>query len=190
MRFAYYERLSRPDQATYRRSDAASAFVVPARAHPALLAEVEALRRALDAARGAPGGLSRAEPGAVAARCEGICASLSAAFGAPPPAVEVLAVRPSEDWGELHGLYTAGDGKARIRVWMRTAKKGRVVAFRTFLRTLLHELGHHLDFEVLGLEQSFHTEGFFRRESSLLRQLVPEEPGAGGGVLRRPTRRG
>ena len=56
---------------------------------------------------------------------------------------------------------------------MRTARKGRVGAFRTFLRTLLHELLHHLDYEVLELGDSFHTEGFFRRESSLFRQLVP-----------------
>jgi hypothetical protein len=103
-----------------------------------------------------------------------ICAGLSAALGAPPPIVEILAVRPSEEWGELHGLYTTGDEPPRIRVWMRTAKRGRVVAFRTFLRTLLHELGHHLDFEVLRLDQSFHTEGFFRRESGLVKALLPE----------------
>ena len=54
-----------------------------------------------------------------------------------------------------------------------------MVAFRTFLRTLLHELGHHLDYEYLRLAESFHTEGFFRRESSLFRQLVPEAKGAG-----------
>ena len=45
---------------------------------------------------------------------------------------------------------------------------------RAFLRTLLHEVGHHLDYELLKLRESFHTEGFFRRESSLFRQLVPE----------------
>jgi hypothetical protein len=59
---------------------------------------------------------------------------------------------------------------------MRTARLSRVVAFRTFLRTLLHEIGHHLDYTHLKLAESFHTEGFFRRESSLFRQLVPEEP--------------
>ena len=56
---------------------------------------------------------------------------------------------------------------------MRTAKQRRVVAFRTYLRTLLHEVGHHLDYERLELPDSFHTEGFFRRESSLFNQLVP-----------------
>jgi hypothetical protein len=30
----------------------------------------------------------------------------------------------------------------------------------------------HLDYELLRLPDSFHTEGFYRRESSLLRQLV------------------
>jgi hypothetical protein len=90
--------------------------------------------------------------------------------------VEVLAVRPSAEWGELHGLYTASEsGPARIQVWMRTARHRRVVAFRTFLRTLLHEVGHHLDYELLHLPDSLHTEGFFRRESSLFRQLVGEQ---------------
>jgi len=53
----------------------------------------------------------------------------------------------------------------------------RLVAFRTFLRTLLHELGHHVDYERLGLQDSFHTEGFFRRESSLFHQIVPDAKG-------------
>jgi hypothetical protein len=91
----------------------------------------------------------------------------------------VLAVRPSSSGEELHGLYTREEGKpTRIQLWMRTAHHRRVVAFRTFLRTLLHELGHHLDYDLLKLADSFHTEGFFRRESSLFKQLVPEE-GAG-----------
>src|SRR5438874_5763185 len=57
---------------------------------------------------------------------------------------------------------------------MRTAKQKRVVAFRTYLRTLLHEVGHHLDYTVLGLEESYHTEGFYKRESSLFHQLVTD----------------
>jgi hypothetical protein len=34
----------------------------------------------------------------------------------------------------------------------------------------------HLDSELLGLADSFHTEGFSQRESSLLRQLLPPVP--------------
>jgi hypothetical protein len=55
---------------------------------------------------------------------------------------------------------------------MRTAANANVVKFRTFLRTLLHEIVHHLDVTLLGFDDSFHTEGFFRRESSLVRQLL------------------
>ena len=140
---------------------------MPEGAREALAPWVEALRAALaaDDARG------------VRTASIALCAGLSAALGAPTPVVEILAVRPSEDWGELHGLYTTGDEPPRIQVWMRTAKKGRVVAFKTFLRTLLHELGHHLDFEVLRLDQSFHTEGFFRRESGLVKALLPDRGG-------------
>jgi len=97
-------------------------------------------------------------------------------------------VRPASRDSELHGLYTNETGRRpRIRVWMRTARQGRVVAFRTFLRTLLHEIGHHLDYTHLKLAESFHTEGFFKRESSLFRQLVPAE--ANGSPLGRSSRR-
>ena len=90
----------------------------------------------------------------------------------------MLAARPSHDWGELHGLYEPAEGRrrARITVWMRTAQHKKVVAFRTFLRTILHEICHHLDYEVLGLDDSFHTEGFLKRESSMFRQLIPAAP--------------
>ena len=91
-----------------------------------------------------------------------------------PVTIKVLAARPSDDWGELHGLYEGAEDRrrARITVWMRTAHHKKVVAFKTFLRTVLHEICHHLDYELLALEDSFHTEGFFKRESSLFHQLA------------------
>jgi hypothetical protein len=90
--------------------------------------------------------------------------------------VQVLAARPHAKWGELHGLYTAERGKIpTIQLWMRTAKQRRVVAFRTYLRTLLHEVGHHLDYTLLRLRDSYHTEGFYKRESSLFHQLVTDQ---------------
>ena len=91
--------------------------------------------------------------------------------------VQVQGVRPSNRRGELHGLYTQYNGGSRndsIQVWMRTAKRGQVVAFRTFLRTLLHEVCHHLDYNYLHLRESYHTEGFFQRESSLFRAVVQQ----------------
>ncbi len=89
--------------------------------------------------------------------------------------VQVHGVRPSNRRGELHGLYTqyaGGSENDSIQVWMRTAKRAQVVAFRTFLRTLLHEVCHHLDYVYFDLRESYHTEGFFQRESSLFRTLT------------------
>lgn len=91
--------------------------------------------------------------------------------------VQVHGVRPSNQQGELHGLYTqyaGGSSQDSIQVWMRTAKRGQVVAFRTFLRTLLHEVCHHLDCTYFQLRESYHTEGFFQRESSLVRVIVQQ----------------
>jgi len=56
------------------------------------------------------------------------------------------------------------------------------VKFRTFLRTLLHEVCHHLDYEHYKMAETFHTEGFYARESAMTRELLgeplkPAEPG-------------
>jgi hypothetical protein len=163
MPFAYYNRLSSRDQAVYRRSDAVTSLALP---------EAEGLHPRIEQLRQA---LARDDRRTVAAVAGALALGLARRLGVPPVDVEVLAVRPSAAWGELHGLYTRDERRPpRIQLWMRTARHRRVVAFRTFLRTLLHEVGHHLDYELLGLADSFHTEGFFRRESSLFRQLVPE----------------
>ena len=184
MPFAYYERLSRAEQAIYRASDAITWVQLDGAAE--LASVVDAVRT----------GLERDDRAALQRAAARLTCGICAAFGVRPPRVEVLEVRPSFTGGELHGLYTLDvRGRAAIQVWMRTARHARVVAFRTFLRTLLHEIGHHLDFRVLGLPASFHTEGFFKRESSLFHQLVPEaraDPGRTRAVPRRggePARR-
>ena len=69
-----------------------------------------------------------------------------------------------------------------ITLWMRTAQKKQVVAFRTFLRTFLHEIGHHLDYELLRLAETFHTEGFYKRESSISNALLAQEARTLGGT--------
>lgn len=100
-----------------------------------------------------------------------ICDELCLALRVPALRVEVKTVRPSDRRGELHGLYQSAGRSQVIQVWMLTAKRGQVVAYRTFLRTLMHEMCHHLDYQLLKLSESFHTDGFFRRESSLAHQL-------------------
>ena len=162
MRFDYYRRLTRSQQATYRKSDAVVAMT---------LRDVAGLRALVPAIEA---GLVADDRKATNRAVKDFCAAICADVGAAPLVVRVLARRPSSATAELHGLYEReADGSAVIRVWMRTSVHSRVVAFRTFVRTLLHELCHHFDFECFGLVDTFHTEGFFRRESSLARQLLP-----------------
>lgn len=163
MTFAYYGRLSRAQQAIYRKSDGVSEVRLP---------RAELLHPLVEDVASALASESREQTWQASDR---LLRGLARELGVPPVQVEVLAARPHRRWGELHGLYTAEQGRApKIHLWMRTAKQRRVVAFRTYLRTLLHELGHHLDYTMLRLRDSFHTEGFYKRESSLFHQLVPE----------------
>lgn len=162
MPFDYYRRLGAKQRRTYRRSDAIDS--VPLAPSDELVACSRRLEQAL-------GQESRA---GVTRAANGLVGHITNALGVSAVKVRVLARRPRETDGELHGLYTLEqDGRAHIEVWMRTAEQERVVAFRTFLRTLLHEVCHHLDLTLLGLEDTFHTEGFFKRESSLVRVLAP-----------------
>lgn len=161
--FPYFARLTPRKQKIYLASDGVTEIRLPA---PGLLTPL---------ADGLKGALRAEDRRAVELAAGLLARGLTEMLEVPPVAVQVLAVRPRSGWGELHGLYTQGDGRApRIRLWMRTAAHKRVVAFRTFLRTLVHEVGHHLDYCYLRLGDSFHTEGFFRRESSLVRQILGE----------------
>jgi hypothetical protein len=165
MRFDYYERLSARQQATYRKSDGIARVEVP---NPdALALALESMRLALEAD----------DRGALGRATSSVASTILTQLNVPPVIVRVLARRPSDENAELHGLYVREEtGKPIIRLWMRTAANVRPVKFRTFLRTLVHELLHHLDFDLFELEDTFHTEGFFRRESAMVKQLLGERP--------------
>jgi hypothetical protein len=162
--FSYYDRLSASEQRVYRRSDEVPALRLrdPERLRPLVTTLAD--------------GLAKDDRAGVERVCQALLDGLAADFGVRRVRAKVLAVRPSRPGSELHGLYESHHGgePATITVWMRTVRQRRVVAFRTFLRTLLHEVCHHLDFALLRLPESFHTRGFFQRESSLFRALVPE----------------
>lgn len=165
MVFDYYKRLSASRQSVYRQSDAIIAVKLPDAQilRPPALALVEALK---------------SENRTVVQRySQQITDGIIGQLQVPPLRIQLLAVRPSDDWGELHGLYLPEEGgkTAKIQLWMRTAKHKRVVAFKSYLRTLLHEICHHLDYELYNFPETFHTEGFYNRESSLFHQLVPGE---------------
>jgi hypothetical protein len=96
------------------------------------------------------------------------------------PSVRVLAARPLRvregGWGtELFGDYDPAT--KLIRVWMRTAIFKNVTSFGTFLSTLCHEFCHHLDYQRLGFQDSWHTRGFYERTAALYhhaRQTPPK----------------
>jgi hypothetical protein len=164
MPFAYYDRLSPARQRIYRKSDAIATLPLPPGVQAgAIVARVR-------------DGLARDDRAAVQQACQALVDALVAGYGVPPIRIRVLAKRPSDDYGELHGLYEPEEGRtpARITAWMRTAAKKQVVAFKSFLRTVVHEVGHHLDYELFRLEETFHTEGFYKRESSLANALFAQ----------------
>ncbi len=166
MPFAYYDKLSPARQRTYRKSDAIVSLGLPSGTECGPM--VDAIGDGLRQDR-------RAD---VQTACQGLIDALTTAYRVPRVRVRVLATRPADGSGELHGLYEPEDegALARISVWMRTAQKKNVVAFKTFLRTLIHELCHHLDYELFALEETFHTEGFYKRESTLVTALLAQLP--------------
>ena len=165
MPFAYYNRLTAAQKRIYRTSDAIESIALPPGV--SLGAEIAGVRA----------GLTAENRAAVQRGCQRIIDALTAGYRVPPIRIRVLAQRPADDYGELHGLYEPEDARtpARISVWMRTARKRQVVAFKSFLRTICHEICHHLDYELFALEETFHTDGFYKRESSLANALLAAE---------------
>ena len=162
MVFSYYRKLSKYQKKIYRESDSIPVVRLRhTRGFKTVIKNIEAA-------------LKREDRKAVEGYSREFLSRITSVLEVPPVTIRVYAVRPHDEWGELHGLYhpIRGRKRARIQVWMRTARKNNVVAFRTFLRTILHELCHHLDYELLNLEDSFHTQGFYKRESSLFHQIV------------------
>jgi hypothetical protein len=167
VRLSFYRGLSAEKKREYDRSDARRSLpLVPA---AALGTAADEVVRALEG--GMPARVRRAAQRLV----DGVCAALNELSRRAPaavPRVKVLRTRPRRGQSEFHGLYTRFEsGDCEIRVWMLTAANGYIVKPRTFLRTLLHEVCHHVDMTLLDLPHSLHTLGFHARESSLLRAL-------------------
>ncbi len=168
----FRHRLARAQQRTYDRSNASSSIGL--HATPALQQAVVQL----------PGTLESADRARVEQLAQRIADEIAAVLRVARLRVHVSGTRPANARGELHGLYTPAQcgAPATITLWMMTAKRQQVVAFKTFLRTLLHEICHHLDYTLLGLPESFHTDGFYQRESSLFYRI--------GGAVALPSGNG
>ena len=164
MPFSYYNRLSAVEKKIYRRSDQITVIRLPK--GDSVNSIVEELGWAL----------KQEDRDKTHRQTQTLINTLADGLQVPRVRVEVLQIRPSNQAGELHGLYNPQEKarSPRVTLWMRTAKRRQVVAFRTFLRTLIHEFCHHLDYTLFDLNDSFHTQGFYKRESSLLHQLLPQ----------------
>jgi hypothetical protein len=166
----FRSRLTRTQQRIYDRSNATPAIAL--QATPTLRQSVVLL----------PAILQSGDPRRVEQLAQCLSDEITGLLRVRRVRVQVSGTRPSNTRGELHGLYTpAHNGTTpTIKLWMMTAKRQQVVAFKTFLRTLLHEICHHLDYTLLGLADSFHTDGFYQRESSLFYRI-------GGPAAAAPT---
>lgn len=164
MPFPYYNNLSVAKKRIYRKSDAIERIPVtnPGGIHPVIIK----LKKSLEDNK-------RRD---VAKHASEICRLVCKGLEIETLIVKISSRRPSNSTEELHGLYEWTEGETPVlTVWMKTAVKGQVVAFKSFIRTVLHELCHHIDYMHFDLDDSFHTKGFFKRESFLYKQIVPIE---------------
>jgi len=168
-KFGYYKKLNARQRRIYDQSDTVTSIRLPA------VAPLHDSATRLALALGAD------DRAATQTASQRLVDGLLHRLRVMPVQVHVLAVRPTSRREELHGQYQYGGARQRplITVWMRTAQRRQVVAFRSFLRTLLHEVVHHLDYQMLRLEDSYHTAGFYKRAESLYRQVTPAELQAG-----------
>jgi hypothetical protein len=174
---AFYHLLPLRAQRCYLASDSIDRF--PLKPSPAAITMVADLTTALDG--GAPSIVQRASQSLLNEVCRLLLVR--------PVRLEVRSVRPHNSRGELHGLFypraptpsarsrtaVSVAGEPLIVLWMRTAQRHDVVKPRTFMRTLMHELGHYLDYSLLKLDDSYHSGGFYQRESFLVRTLFPAD---------------
>lgn len=185
MPFAYYDRLSQAEKRIYRASDAIESVGMPRGLD--LGPEVVELRAALVAE----------DRSAVQTIGQRMVDALMRGFHVPPVAQGDGRAPVGRLRRAARSLRPA-ERRARplITVWMRTAQWRQVVAFKSFLRTICHEMCHPLDYELFALEETFHTEGFYKGESSLANALLGQEVKAqqkrlprGGMITARAPRR-
>src|SRR5689334_22246283 len=93
MPFAYFDRLSAARKVVYLRSDAIERIALPP--GPPLTRLVAQIEQELQAER-------RKQ---VELAAQALLSDLTQRLKVPPVRVKVLTVRPSGNWGELHGLY-------------------------------------------------------------------------------------
>jgi hypothetical protein len=84
-------------------------------------------------------------------------------------------VRPHQSNGkrivkETHGVHQRGLDGSKITVYQFTAARKKHIAAKTAISTLLHEINHNIDYNILNLK-SIHTRGFYSRLKHLTAQM-------------------
>lgn len=172
----YFHQLSARAQRTYLRSNAIERF------------ELAPRRSTLQFANSLLAALESGAPSTVQRSAQMLLDDLSGLCALGGVQLQVRSVRPRNSTGELHGIFyprapalrranlsgfsSGAAGRPLIVLWMRTAQRHDIVKPKTFLRTLMHEFAHYLDYALLRLGDSPHTPGFFQRESFLVRMLT------------------
>ena len=136
MPYSYYSRLPAKDKKIYLASDRIS--TIKLKNSSELIPYTKDIKSAL----------SSEKKTAVQKSSQLLVTQITLQLNISPVKIIVLTSRPYNSHGELHGLYEPISAKvkqAEISVWMRTAKRKQIVAFKTYMRTMLHELCHHLD---------------------------------------------
>ncbi|MCK4844384.1 MAG: hypothetical protein KAS95_01790 [Candidatus Heimdallarchaeota archaeon] len=79
--------------------------------------------------------------------------------------------RSGNQYYGVHRTRGRENKHSSISVYSRTAKTQKCVAPKTFLRTLIHEWGHHYDRYKLKLSSTYHTKGFYERVNLIYNEL-------------------
>lgn len=105
MPYSYYSKLKASDRAIYRRSDAIDCVPLPA--------GVANLRPVVKRLKDS---LAAEDRKAIEQAVRDLTANLLSLVEVRQVTIKVLAARPSDDWGELHGLYEEAEDRRRARI--------------------------------------------------------------------------
>jgi len=111
------------------------------------------------------------ESSSVRKACADVVERLARLYGTPvpkvvlPPGVRPYKTKEGRLSEVLMGDYSPRQGQ-RIRLWMYTSKLRKVVAFRRFLFTLVHEFVHHLDNTLFSCARRVETANSLSVESN------------------------
>ena len=161
MVFAYFDKLNQDQQKTYLLSDRIRQVKFPndISLRPLILSLKQALHDE--------------DQLSVEQTLQSISQIITSSLGLASLQVNVLPVRPSVKGEELLCIHSSPNYDTRhiIYVWMYTSQQHHVVAYNTLLRLFTHELCHYIDHDYFRFNESFHTHGFYQRESELLGRI-------------------